>query len=333
MEEAVSLTINPSEIEHQLRVYQHDISPDEARTSLFNLVVYTPASDTGPLMEAVNQLMGKRPCRVIVVKTGAPGESSVHVSARCVEDAERQQICIQEIVITSGADGAGQLPASWTPLCIPGLPTYLWWRQALPAEAKDLLRTFEDHVDRILVDASLGGSPLEFFRSYSRCQDPLPLTDFAWARLHPLMKLTAGLFNPLEVRPFLHRLTRVSLTGGSREEGWLFLLWFSSRMDWNISLENTTQGSWKGKNAQGLAVNFFHSSGKALSGGFLVEMEDDEGRVYKITSREGDLAECLPGNMPSYTAVYRIPTSGDILIREVDHYGTDRIFTEALGKL
>ena len=328
----MSLIFSVDEIEHQLRVYQQDISPNEARTSLFNLVVITLEKDTDSLTEAVNELMGKRPCRVIIIKTGGMKESSIHVSARCVEDSEKKQVCIQEIIITSGIDGGGKLPSTWGPLLISGLPTFLWWRDQLPVSAQSLLGLYEDHVDRILVDSRYGGHCQDFFHSYKSQPNPLPLADFAWARLHPLMKLTAGIFNPLELRPQLHHLSEIELQGGTSAESLLYLLWISGKMEWLGEFSNSHE-TWKGKNTHGDTVEFKHSITGELEEDFVIRFKTTSGEDFSITSKQEGYAVCAPGKLPSYTAVFHIPSLGETLIKEVDHYGSDRVFLESIRVL
>lgn len=325
----MSLTVNVSEIEHQLRLFQHDLSPNEARTSLFNLVIYTPGSKMNQVSETVNYLMGKRPSRVIIVNTDRKGAAGVHVSARCVEDSDLRQVCIQEIIITAGTEGEGENPSSWSSLLIKGIPTFLWYKHPLPARAADLLSLVEDHVDRILIDSQEGGEVRSFLTSYRTLNHPLPLSDFNWSRLYPLMKLSALLFNPLEMRPRLHELKSLSFQGGDASQVWEYFLWFSSRMGWSLPPE-TQRNTWSGANTRGESVTFVHQNPDSLEKGFQIDFTSPDGAVSRLVSDKDGFALCTPAGKAAYTSVFHLPGDGEILLKEVDHSGSDRLFWDSL---
>ena len=120
-------------VEQELARIQRELTNSEVRTSLFNLVVFSPDAEKTMANEALNYLLGKRAARVIhIVNSGADGkraqESRLDVSARCFIDAERKSVCFQEIVITNGSDGAGGAPGSWVPLLVRDIPTLILWQ-------------------------------------------------------------------------------------------------------------------------------------------------------------------------------------------------------------
>jgi len=144
---------DPVKVEQELRKIQQDVSPNEARTNLFNLVVYVDQADESKLTDVLNFLHGKRPARVIVIHRGAGGETRTDVTARCVTDNNDKVLCVQEIVISSGDDGAGETPETWTPLLIREIPVFVWWLAA--PEKAPLPEMFETIADRVFVDSSL----------------------------------------------------------------------------------------------------------------------------------------------------------------------------------
>src|SRR6185369_15135285 len=131
VEKTMKSYADPVAIEQQLRKTQQEVSPNEARTSLFNLVVYVDGHDDAKLTEALNFLHDKRPARVIIVRRNAGGETRADAMARCVTDKDDKVMCIQEILISSGDDKAGEAPETWTPLLIREIPVFVWWLASL----------------------------------------------------------------------------------------------------------------------------------------------------------------------------------------------------------
>ena len=143
-------------VEQELARIQRELTNSEVRTSLFNLVVFSPDAEKTMANEALNYLLGKRAARVIhIVNSGADGkraqESRLDVSARCFIDAERKSVCFQEIVITNGSDGAGGAPGSWVPLLVRDIPTLILWQDTL-CDKQELLAHAQEQAEKLLVD-------------------------------------------------------------------------------------------------------------------------------------------------------------------------------------
>lgn len=324
---------DPQQIEHELRNIQREIAPNEARTNLFNLVVYTQDKQDFDLMGALDVLHGKRPARVIIVRRGCAGETHTAVSARCVEDHEGRSLCVQEIIIFSGEDKAGEDPNAWGPLLVRDIPVFAWWQDKLVA-GNEVPGLFEDYADRCLIDSALAADPLAFYRNLTASGKlgKVPVSDFSWVRLAPVMKHTAQLFNPAEQRPRLHNVTGITLSGGLASEAFLFFQWFKTKLEWTGTGAGPGK-DWKLHNAAGDPVTLVHRTPAALSKGFKIEftVKGGEGFVFE-SSIQGFATLKAPGQ-DAYTAVFRIVGDGDALIGEVDKSGSDRLFLEAVSNL
>lgn len=322
---------DPLAVEQQLRRIQQEVSPNEARTNLFNLVVYVDGHDDARLMDALNFLHGKRPARVIVIRRNAGGETQTDVTARCVTDKDDKVLCIQEILINSGDDGAGEAPETWTPLLIREIPVFVWWLSALDdAPLPDL---FDDIADRVFVDSDLAVAPLDFLARWAIRRDSLktPVTDFAWSRTAPLLKLTAHAFNATDRRPLLAEITSVTFEGGNTAEVALYFQWLKTKLDWTGPC-CTSGKPWQLKDASGQAVSLVHQKAAPLVEGFVVTFRTRGGITLTLSDSRQGYAVAEGSGLEKYTSVFRYQTTGEALLTEVDRNASDRLFLELLGR-
>jgi glucose-6-phosphate dehydrogenase assembly protein OpcA len=322
---------DPVAVEQQLRKIQQDVSPNEARTNLFNLVVYVDGHDNARLVDALNFLHGKRPARVIVVRRHAGGETRTDVTARCVTDKDDKVLCIQEILISSGDDKAGEAPETWTPLLIREIPVFVWWLADL--KAAPLPDLFDDIADRVFVDSDLASDPLAFLASLAERKDGLktPVTDFAWSRTAPLLKLTAHAFNAADRRPFLAEIASVTFEGGRTAEVSLYFQWLKTKLEWTGSSAATGK-NWSLKDAESQPVNLVHRNPAPLAEGFAVTFVTRQGVTLKLSDSRQGFAVAEGSGLEKYTSVFRYQDTGEALLTEVDRNASDRLFLELLGR-
>lgn len=324
---------DPQEVELKLRTIQRDVSPNEARTSLFNLVVYIQDKQELDLMEALNFLHGKRPARVIIVRRGCTGDTHTDISARCVEDHQERGICIQEIVLYSGNDKTGEDPNSWSPILIREIPVFTWWLDKL-TPGGEIPGLFEEQSDRCFLDSALAADPLAFYKSLVSTGKlgRIPISDFSWIRLSPLMRLISQLFNPWDLRVKLHNLTSISMTGGLSAEAFLFFQWFKTKLGWTGA--NALPGQdWKLQNLDGLSVNLSHKSPAPMKNGLKIEFKTKSGEVFSFDSSKEAYATLTAPGHEAYKAIFRVPETGEALLREVDKLSSDRLFLDCVSNV
>jgi glucose-6-phosphate dehydrogenase assembly protein OpcA len=319
---------DPVAVEAELRKNLQEFSPNEARTNLFNLVVYTENHDDSRLTEALNYLHGKRPARIIVVKRNTTGETSTHVTARCMTDPNDKVLCIQEIVISSGDDKAGESPEFWTPLLIREIPVFVWWLS--PLKDAPVPQLFDSIADRCFIDSRGTPDAHVFYKDFAARfgQFNTPVSDFSWVRLGPLLKLTANFFNPAEMREKLHDLVSVRFHGGHRSEVELYFQWLRARMEWKGSSAPIGQ-AWKLKDGT-RTVELVHEQPGALEDGFELVFTTSKGENLVLKdSREG-FAVANGTGTSRYTAVFRYLDTGKALVTEVDKNASDRLYQDVL---
>ncbi len=321
---------DPQAVEHQLRKIQQEISPNEARTNLFNLVVYVSDQDDRLLMEALNYLHGKRPARVIVIRKNHGGVTHTDVTARCVPDENDKVLCIQEIVIFSGDDKAGEVPETWAPLLIREIPVFVWWLDSL--DQAPVPQLFDDVADRCFIDTAFCDQPQEFLKELSRrsCELKTPLSDFSWVRIGPLLKLAANFFNTQEMRPHLHNLAGITLQGGLPSEALLFFQWFRVKMNWQGKTDlSSTEWHYT---QDGKPIVLKHLAPKALNRGFTLTFETQDGQKLELKDSGEGYAKAV-GPALNYSSIFKMPTTGEALLQEIDKNSSDRLFLEALENL
>lgn len=323
----------PAEIERQLRRIQSEVSPNEARTSLFNLVVYSLPQQAAVVEAGINGLLGKRPARVIRIVDAQP-ETRIDVSARCVEDWEGREVCIQEITISSGPDGSGQSPGTWIPLLIKEIPVHVWWLLPLGERADHLVSLLEDKSDRLLLDSRYDAEFVAFYRDFLKGGGPnrLPLDDVAWLNLHPVLKLTAQLFNPLDNRPLLSQISTVVLEGGSPSEAFFFFAWLRSKLGWKGSWAEF-KGALSARDAKERPVSLLHQSPQPLSQGFTAAFKTHTGEELTVVARPDGTASLEVAGGQTFSAVYHHPDIAEALLRVVDRDVPDRLFYEVLHQI
>lgn len=322
---------DPVAIEQQLRKMQQEISPNEARTNLFNLVVYVDGHDDANLTDALNFLHGKRPARVIVVRRNAGGETRADATARCVTDKDDKILCIQEILISSGDDKAGEAPETWTPLLIREIPVFVWWLASL--EGTDLPGLFDDIADRVFLDSGLTKDPLAFLGDLAHRKDGFktPVTDFAWSRTAPLLKLTAHAFNGAAHRPLLAEISSVTFEGGQAAEVALYFQWLKTKLGWTGPSAAVGQ-AWKVTDESGNPITLVHKSQAKLSQGFGVTFTTRSGTSLRLSDSRQGFAVAEGTGLEKFTSVFRYQDTGEILLTEVDRNASDRLFLELLGR-
>ena len=321
---------DPLAIEQQLRKTQQEISPNEARTNLFNLVVYVDGHDDAKLTEALNFLHGKRPARVIIVRRNAGGETRADATARCVTDKDDKILCIQEILISSGDDKAGETPETWTPLLIREIPVFVWWLAKL--DDAPLPELFDDIADRVFIDSGLALDSLAFLSGLaSRLGDlKTPVTDFAWSRAAPLLKLTAHAFNAADRRPYLAEISSIVFMGGKSAEVSLYFQWLKTKLDW--SGKSAPSGkSWAMLDEMSKPVSVVHQKPAPLDEGFSIAFTMRSGMTLKLSDSRQGFAVAEGSGLEKYTSVFRYQDSGESLLTEVDRNASDRLFLELLG--
>lgn len=334
------MIVDVTAVERELARIQRELTSSEVRTSLFNLVVFSPDARETMANDALNYLLGKRAARVIHIVHGPadgsgrggsrPEESSLEVSARCFIDAERKSVCFQEIVITNGEDGAGGAPGTWVPLLVRDIPTLVLWMDTL-CDKQKLLAHAVEQAEKLLVDTeqsvALGdpkGAILEVVHRIA-VTEGVPVSDFAFKRLQPLQRVVAGAFDDPKRTPLLDEISSVDLAGTSSLAGRLFSLWLADRLRWTVD-------GLHFRDRRNRPVAFNHTEA-AVGCEFEVYIDLIAGERIHITTQTGGCANVdYPEGEQSHPVV-SVPGNGELLLEEVDAIASDALYRNALRVL
>lgn len=330
----------PSQVEEQLRLLQRELSPAEARSSLFNLVIFARAGERTPVEPALKYLLGKRAARIIHIVHTTERESSMSVTARCYPDRENRGVCFQEIVIQNGRDDAGSAVGTWAPLLVRDIPAFVLWYDRI-VENRSYLVSIRDIADKIIIDSDwlegVGEHPDETFDIMSGdfIHTGSLVSDLTWRRTLSLRLITAFLFDTAETIPKLDLLTRVEIGGTTAAVAELYFLWLASRLEWSWEGRFTfREGFWTAREPGGrdVLLSRMGANGQPESG-IHVRFHTAEDEIMELRAQPGGPAEVTVPGKGGTRYHYRLPDEGEMLLEEVDALRSDFLFAEAMRLL
>ncbi|MBU0715729.1 MAG: glucose-6-phosphate dehydrogenase assembly protein OpcA [Verrucomicrobia bacterium] len=206
------------------------------RTVMANLVAVGGSDqETSAAMEVIGNIIGRNPCRVILVTSEPdidPPELSAEVAVIC-QDSETCQrcICCDRIRLSARGIMADNLPSLAASLLVPDLPVILWWPKP-PFDRKDF-GLFAKQAERVIVDSADYSDndlhALARFVEQSR-QMGVTVSDLNWGRLTPYRQLFAQFFDSMECRNNLTMIGEVRVEGNA-STGRLLAGWLKVQMD------------------------------------------------------------------------------------------------------
>ncbi|HEX2040432.1 MAG TPA: glucose-6-phosphate dehydrogenase assembly protein OpcA [Acidimicrobiales bacterium] len=187
------------------------------RTSVVSLVVIaTSEEEARRACEADRLLGGRHPGRTVTLRCldGPP-----RIDADVVLEGH-EDVWWEEVQLRVSGPATAHLDSLIEPLVLPDLPTALWFAGRLPEWDDPLLRT----ADVVLVDSKEAPQD-SAFALIEQLVRHHRVVDLSWVRLRPWRQLLAGLFEGAVYRPYVERISSVSVAGkpGPRRllAGWL----------------------------------------------------------------------------------------------------------------
>lgn len=167
------------------------------RACAMTLIVITDDTDTGDAGETLAKLMREHPARAVVLKL-APGEGERlegRVFAQCwMPFGRRQQICCEQIEITSSAASMKEVPPVVRALTAPDLPVIVWSR------VPGLLRRAEmapllELASKVIVNSAGVTDAAGRLRGILEESRRRVVADLAWTRLTRWREMVAQVFD------------------------------------------------------------------------------------------------------------------------------------------
>ncbi|MFA5043300.1 MAG: glucose-6-phosphate dehydrogenase assembly protein OpcA [Kiritimatiellia bacterium] len=191
--------------------------------------------ETGAAMEAIGNVIGCNPCRVILVTSEPdidPPELVAEVAIIC-QDSETcpRCVCCGRIRLIARGIMADNLPSLAASLFVPDLPVVLWWTKP-PFDRNDF-GLFAKQAGRVIVDS--GGYSDNDLRALARFVEQarrlgIAVSDLNWGRLALYRQVFARFFDSIECREHLGAIGEVRVEGNSSTAR-LMAGWLKAQMD------------------------------------------------------------------------------------------------------
>jgi glucose-6-phosphate dehydrogenase assembly protein OpcA len=296
---SVAKGIDASKLEKELaRMWAGMSEPNGAgqsagvvRACVLNLIVYAATQqDRAEVDELLEAVIGRHPCRAIVIvadRDAAEARLDAYASTRCKLSAPgAKQICGEQITIEAGGPVVDTASTAVTPLLIPDVPVFLWWKD-IPDYTDKLFDRLTDIADRVIIDSASFDRPHKDFLRLAEILKggELRLSDINWGRLTSWRSLVAGFWDVSDYRASLGQIEKVRIEydppDHAHEEiapkALLALGWIASCLGWEAEGEGS-------KADAGVArFNLRAGDGRAILAE-LVATDDVAGRDGMITS-------------------------------------------------
>jgi 6-phosphogluconolactonase len=212
------------------------------RATTLNLIIYTESVERAQML--TNQVPENHPCRLIILALdealGATLTAEPTIVCRPMFGrVQRANVCLEQIVITTGREGLGKAANAIQSLTIADQPTYLLWLAELDP-THPLLTTLGELSGGLIVDSADFADPEAGLRALAQLQDnkdfEADLFDLNWERLIPFCAAIAKQFEAAQDREALHNLKRIEVSHNDRRaEALLLFGWLADRLNWRVA--------------------------------------------------------------------------------------------------
>src|SRR4051812_35614544 len=184
------------------------------RACTLNLIVYTSAREdresTSQLVEEINTQHPGRTIILIADRDSTVNSLDAFVSTRCrALSGALTGLCGEQITIEANGDAVDTAATAVTPLLIPDVPVFLWWKD-VPDYSDKLWRYLVDFSDRVVVDSTAFDNITGDFDSLDQLlaehSHELILSDLNWGRLTEWRALLASFWDVPSYREYLSQI-------------------------------------------------------------------------------------------------------------------------------
>ncbi len=247
---------NVADIEAELAALWRSAAEDTVdghavtRACTLTLIVVVEDEDSAREVDNVMaDLTRQNPARVIVLihePAAQPSGLTAWISAHChLPLMGQKQVCSEQITVQARGESARYLSSVVLPLTISGLPIHVWWRarRFSPPDYFEQILRIANHV---IVDSARFPKPesdlAQFHELIARHHGALAITDLNWSRITPWREIVAQCFDSANRRPYLDKLSSVSVAYEKessriltqRSQSILLGAWMASRLGWEF---------------------------------------------------------------------------------------------------
>ena len=218
--------VQPETILKQLATLWVDLAKTEQKSGVLRacamtlLVATEPEQDLQDIGATIAELMHEHPSRAIVLRIGAPDIAHLHarVFAQCwMPFGRRQQICCEQVEISSPPGPLDDLRRLVLGLTVPDLPVVLWIHTAHLAADPNFC-SLSTIADKVILDSAMfatADAGLAVIRDLRlRCGN---VSDLVWTRLTRWREVVAMIFQSSETHLSAQAIRGVSIRHGGSE--------------------------------------------------------------------------------------------------------------------
>jgi glucose-6-phosphate dehydrogenase assembly protein OpcA len=269
-----------------------DSAAGVTRACALNLIVYSESqeerSEVDTLLEAVIE---RHPCRALVLyadRAASEARLEAFVSTRCqLSSRGAKKICGEQVTIEAGGQIVDTLSTAVSPLLVPDVPVFLWWKD-IPHYDDNLFNRLARLADRVVIDSASFDNPHEDFLRMAQLletnEGKLRLSDLNWGRLTTWRSLVASFWDVADYRASLDKIERVTIEYDRPDKSpdelspkaLLALGWLGGQLGWEVEPQ--------GNHLKAREGHFVMRGGGRVIEAMLAGTDDTKGRDGYVVS-------------------------------------------------
>lgn len=189
------------------------------RACALNLIVYSESAEDRPEVDSLlEEVIERHPCRALVLhadRAATEARLEAYVSTRCqIASRGAKKICGEQVTIEAGGPIVDTLSTAVSPLLVPDVPVFLWWKD-IPHYEDRLFNRLAALSDRVVIDSASFDNPHEDVLRLAQILEKNPgrmrLSDLNWGRLTTWRSLVAGFWDVADYRSSLDKIESVKI--------------------------------------------------------------------------------------------------------------------------
>jgi glucose-6-phosphate dehydrogenase assembly protein OpcA len=333
------------------------------RARVLNLLVYVSSDEAlAEVNELLSEVTAVHPCRALVMVAERERQDldiEMLVSAYCQKAGETGtgNLCCEQVTLKAQGRFAVELPSAASPLLVPDLPIFLWWRDQ-PRLGDEVFRKLSHTSDRVIFDSADFLEPYKDLLSLAEILQKeraahTGTSDLNWARLTSWRGLLASFYDVREYRAALDNLNRVRIEYVAHAsepdeiapKALILAGWLASRLGWRVAAQQGENKEPKPrtvlleKDGRDVKVEFQSVERDAAMRGWIARIElaatepapsafivsrSEDGRYLETQTVSNDETRA------SRLLIGGDKTEAELLGRELEIISHDRIYEDAV---
>lgn len=227
------------------------------RACALNLLVYSTVDEDreeiDDMLEIVNQQHPGRTLVLLADRDSTEAKLEAYVSTRCrLLGGSGKQVCGEQVTIETAGPAIDTVASAISPLLVPDVPVFLWWKD-IPHYEDTLFNRMTELADRTVIDSASFDHPHEDLTRLAEIIRERPqwmsVSDLNWGRLTAWRNLIASFWDVPDYRSILDRIDRIEIEYDPPDvalneiapKALLAIGWLASRLGWKVAGRNPTE--------------------------------------------------------------------------------------------